>query len=96
MKVPFLNLKRLNLSYKNHLEDRFEQVLDSGTYLWGENVSTFEKNFARYCETEFCDFSQWTWCFGVHIERLRHRSFDEVLSFGPNSLQLGIQLFCPG
>ena len=54
MKVPFLNLKRLNLSYKNHLEDRFEQVLDSGTYLLGENVSTFEKNFARYCETEFC------------------------------------------
>lgn len=54
MKVPFLNLKRLNLSYKNHLKDRFEQVLDSGTYLLGENVSTFEENFARYCETEFC------------------------------------------
>lgn len=54
MKVPFLNLKRLNLSYGSHFEAKFRDVLESGAFLLGKNVSDFEINFARYCETEYC------------------------------------------
>ena len=54
MRVPFLNLKRLNLSYRSHFEAKFKDVLESGAFLLGKNVLDFERNFARYCETEYC------------------------------------------
>ena len=54
MKVPFLNLKKINKQYANELGQIAEKIIDSGWYIKGEAVSSFEKEFADYCGTKFC------------------------------------------
>jgi dTDP-4-amino-4,6-dideoxygalactose transaminase len=53
MEVPFLNLKKINEKYKNELNLAFEEVLDRGWYILGENVIKFEKEFSEYCNVNF-------------------------------------------
>lgn len=43
-----------NRAIKNELEGIFEDLLNSGHYILGEHVSSFEKNFSKYCQSEFC------------------------------------------
>jgi dTDP-4-amino-4,6-dideoxygalactose transaminase len=52
--IPFLDLKRINENYRQELTDAFNRVLDSGRYLLGEALETFEKEFASYCGTKHC------------------------------------------
>ena len=54
MKVEFLNLKLLNGAYRKEIKTALENVLDSGWYIMGAEVSKFEKEFAAYCETKHC------------------------------------------
>jgi len=48
MHIPFLNLKRQNIQYKEELIKSFESVIDSGWYILGNNVSQFEDELANY------------------------------------------------
>jgi dTDP-4-amino-4,6-dideoxygalactose transaminase len=41
------------LSIKKEIDEAILQVLESGRYVLGENVQTFEKEFARYCESKY-------------------------------------------
>lgn len=52
--IPFLDLKQINAQYKSELETAIMEVLDSGWYLRGEQVSKFESNFANYCGVQGC------------------------------------------
>ncbi len=52
MKIPFLDLKSINLEHRVALEDAFKRVLDSGTYILGSEVAAFERSFAEFCGTE--------------------------------------------
>ncbi|MFD2564600.1 DegT/DnrJ/EryC1/StrS family aminotransferase [Aquimarina rubra] len=54
MKVPFLDLKRINAPYKKQLEEAFGDVLHSGQYILGQNVESFENAFAQYCGAKYC------------------------------------------
>ncbi|MBE4002203.1 DegT/DnrJ/EryC1/StrS family aminotransferase [Vibrio parahaemolyticus] len=54
MKVDFLNLKRINKKYKEEMLDACERVIDSGWYILGREVDTFEQNFANYCGVNYC------------------------------------------
>ena len=54
MKVPFLDLKKINLQYEQEYKEAFHKVLHSGWYILGEEVKAFEKAYARYCEADFC------------------------------------------
>jgi len=45
MKVPFLDLKRSHDEIHNELELAFKRVLDSGKYVLGDEVSSFETEF---------------------------------------------------
>ena len=47
--VPFLNLKKINAQYKKELIAAIENVVDSGWYIQGEKVKTFEEQFSAYC-----------------------------------------------
>lgn len=47
--IPFLNLKKINSQYKSELIDAIESVIDSGLYVSGEKVKSFEKKFSEYC-----------------------------------------------
>lgn len=50
MSIPFLDLKAINLSQQAELEAAFRRVLESGWFILGKEVATFEQNFAAYCE----------------------------------------------
>lgn len=54
MKVPFLDLKQINLRDCNELNDAISEVINSGWYIYGENCKKFEHNFANYCGTKYC------------------------------------------
>jgi dTDP-4-amino-4,6-dideoxygalactose transaminase len=49
MTIPFLDLRAINLSQADALEEAFRRVLHSGWYVLGKEVDTFETAFAAYC-----------------------------------------------
>lgn len=51
--IPFLDLKNINQQYRNELIDACSHVIDSGWYIGGKELESFEKNFAEYCGTQF-------------------------------------------
>lgn len=52
--VEFLNLQTLNEPYFKELEEASQRVIRSGYYILGEEVSSFERQFAEYCGVQFC------------------------------------------
>lgn len=52
--IPYEDLKRLNAPFNNAFREKFESVLDHGYYILGNEVATFEKNFAAYHSVPFC------------------------------------------
>jgi dTDP-4-amino-4,6-dideoxygalactose transaminase len=54
MKVPFLDLKKINDSFQPELNEAMMRVADSGYYILGPEVEQFEKSFANYCGTKRC------------------------------------------
>lgn len=50
MKVPYTNFAAKNEQIKRELMDVFEQVLDSGKYIQGPEVSEFEKSSQNILE----------------------------------------------
>lgn len=52
--IQFLDLKNINLRYKNTLLNAFAEVLDSGWFVLGQSVKRFEKEFADYCGVRHC------------------------------------------
>lgn len=52
--IPFLNLKNINDQYSNELKAAANRVIDSGWYILGEEVASFEQEFASYCGTNHC------------------------------------------
>ena len=53
MNIPFLDLKRVNSQYTAELKEAANRVIDSGWYILGEEVASFEEEFASYCGTRF-------------------------------------------
>jgi len=47
--IKFLNLKRTNAPHRQELIDAVTAVIDSGWYILGERVKTFEQEFSKYC-----------------------------------------------
>lgn len=52
--VNFLNLKKINEQHHEEILSACERVLNSGWYILGEEVETFEKKFAEYCKVKHC------------------------------------------
>lgn len=53
-KVEFLNLKDINRQYQDELKQACERVIDSGWYINGHELESFETNFSQWCGNEFC------------------------------------------
>lgn len=51
--IPFLDLKNINQQYREELITACTRVIDSGWYIGGEELESFEKNFAEYCGTQY-------------------------------------------
>lgn len=54
MSVSFLDLKAINLSYRNDFHVALDRVLDSGWLVLGKEVEAFEQEFASYCGVNHC------------------------------------------
>ena len=52
--IPFLNLQEINAQYQKELKAACSKVIDSGWYLNGNELNTFEKEFSIYCSTDYC------------------------------------------
>lgn len=52
--IPFLDLKAVNQQYRDELVAAATRVIDSGWYITGSELETFEQNFAKYCGTKHC------------------------------------------
>lgn len=52
--IKFLDLKAINDSFEPDLSDSIKRVLEAGWYLSGEEVTTFEQEYAKYIGTNHC------------------------------------------
>lgn len=54
MKVPFLDLKQINVRDFDDISQAINGVINSGWYILGEQCRQFEANFASYCGVKHC------------------------------------------
>ena len=52
--IPFLDLNQINEPHLPAIEEASLRVLRSGWYILGNELKTFEKSFANYCEADYC------------------------------------------
>lgn len=52
--ISFLDLKKLNAAYASELQEACARVIDSGWYIGGQELSSFEREFADYCGASNC------------------------------------------
>ncbi len=52
--IPFLDLHKINARFEGRFEQIFKEFLDSGYYILGDRLTTFENEFADFCGTKFC------------------------------------------
>ena len=52
--INFSDLKKLNIKYQSEINEAIKKVTESGWYILGKEVETFEKEFAEYCGVKYC------------------------------------------
>jgi dTDP-4-amino-4,6-dideoxygalactose transaminase len=52
--IPFLDLRAINQKNRQELIDAAIRVIDSGWYIQGQEVKSFEQEFAAYCGISHC------------------------------------------
>ncbi len=52
--IKFLDLKKINAQYEQELKTAASRVIDSGWYLMGKELESFEENYAKFCKTKHC------------------------------------------
>lgn len=80
MKVPFLDLNANYLSVKEEVLSQIHEVLDSSSYILGQKVQNFEKEFAKAHDVKFCSaLSSGTDANHLALWALGIKSGDEVI-----------------
>jgi len=52
--IKFLDLQKINAQYEQELKEAANRVIDSGWYLMGKELETFENKYAAFCGTKHC------------------------------------------
>jgi dTDP-4-amino-4,6-dideoxygalactose transaminase len=52
--IKFLDLQKINVQYQEQFQQKMKSVLDKGWFVLGNEVKTFETDFADYCGTKHC------------------------------------------
>ena len=52
--IKFLDLYKINEQYREEIDTRIKEVLNSGWYIRGKQVELFEKHFAEFCGVKHC------------------------------------------
>lgn len=51
--IKFLDLKRVNKAYANQIKEATNRVIDSGWYLSGQEVESFENEFSEFIDVKY-------------------------------------------
>lgn len=78
--IKFLDLYKINQKYRKELDDSIKRVLDSGYYLFGEELKKFENNFAKFIGTKYCVGT----ANGLDALRLIIKAYKELGNFKDN------------
>jgi dTDP-4-amino-4,6-dideoxygalactose transaminase len=54
VRIPFLDLSERTRVYRAALDDAYRSVMESGQFIQGPHLDSFESNFAAYCESKVC------------------------------------------
>lgn len=54
MRVPFLDVPAVYFELKEQIDDAIERVLKSNCYILGPEVESFEREYAAYCDAQYC------------------------------------------
>ncbi|MDG1356645.1 MAG: DegT/DnrJ/EryC1/StrS family aminotransferase, partial [Akkermansiaceae bacterium] len=49
MKIPLMDIKGSNEAHRHEIDTAIREVVDSGWYILGEQLTNFEAEFAKYC-----------------------------------------------
>lgn len=52
--IPYLSLQRVTNEHLTEIQQAVNKVIESGWYLQGQAVQTFEKQYAEYIGTQYC------------------------------------------
>ena len=52
--IPFLDVEKINLRFKDDFNNVFEKFLKSGKTILSEQTEAFEKEYAKFCGTKYC------------------------------------------
>ncbi len=52
--IPYENLNQSNKPFFKEYKQKFNEFLEKGYFILGNEVTEFEKEFASYCQTNFC------------------------------------------
>ena len=64
--IKFLDLQKINAQYEHELKEAANRVIDSGWYLMGKELESFEQNYATFCGTHILlRCCQWFRCFTI-------------------------------
>jgi len=82
--IKFLDLQKINLRYQNEFQQKMNAVLEKGWFVLGDEVKTFETNFANYCGSKYCvgvgnGFEALVLIFKAYIELGQLKKGDEVM-----------------
>ena len=82
--IPFLDLKKINMSFQPALDEAIRRTVHSGWYLLGEEVRQFENEYASYIGTNHCvscanGLDALTLIFRAYIELGIMQPGDEVI-----------------
>jgi dTDP-4-amino-4,6-dideoxygalactose transaminase len=82
--IKFLDLKKINAPYETAFQDKLKSVLENGWYILGNEVATFENDFANYCGTKHCvgvgnGFDALVLIFKAYIQVGKLQKGDEVI-----------------
>ena len=47
--IPFLDLHKVNARFENEFKNSFQEFLDSGYYILGNQVTRFDQTLHRCC-----------------------------------------------
>jgi dTDP-4-amino-4,6-dideoxygalactose transaminase len=82
--IPFLDLKKINDSFEPNLSDSIKRVLESGWYLLGQEVKSFEREYAQFTGVRHCvsvanGLDALRLIFKAYIEMGEMREGDEIM-----------------
>ena len=85
MKIDFVDLKRQYQCHKKELDAAIQKALDNADYILGEELKSFEREFAKFCDVKYCvGVASGTDALFLSLKALGIGPGDEVIT-APNS-----------